>query len=286
MTRFGHHCSMIAATPNMLTFRSRYTSFYDLEKDIGTTHFAGHRNGCWINAIPGNGLVSIPESSAGWVCLFSIASTIVMEPREEREEWAMFSSTAKQTPVKYLALNFGTPGDRRAEDGTAWLAYPRPRPERQTSLDLAFDCSAAFSKNGGYVSLNEATVSLDTTSLKNAAPDWAYTSWANGLLMAHIPLLGKGDAPAKYTVRLHLAAPAEKVATDAPDRKFLIRFQGQKVAEGVTIKAGNPKPQILEFNGIEVTDVLNIEQWAEKEKDTAVSSKLPVLNAIEIVREG
>ena len=209
-----------------------------------------------------------------------------MEPREEREDWAMFSSTAKQTPVKHLALNFGAPGDRRAEDGTAWLAYPRPRPERQTSLDLAFDCSAAFSKNGGYVALNEATVSLDTTSLKNAAPDWAYTSWANGLLMAHIPLLGKGDAPAKYTVRLHLAAPAEKVAADAPDRKFLIRFQGQKVAEGVTIKAGNPKPQILEFNGIEVTDVLNIEQWAEKEKDTAVSSKLPVLNAIEIVREG
>ncbi|NNE91283.1 MAG: PQQ-binding-like beta-propeller repeat protein [Verrucomicrobiales bacterium] len=284
MMRDGHHCGMVAATPNMLTFRSRYTGFYDLEKDIGTKHFAGHRTGCWINAIPANGLISIPESSAGCVCLFSIASTIVMEPREEREDWAMFSSTAKKTPVKHIALNFGAPGDRRAADGTAWLAYPRPRPERQTSLDLAFDCSAAFARGGGYVTLNESSVSLDSSSLKNAAPDWAYTSWANGLLMARIPLLGKGDAPAKYTVRLHMAAPAESVEANAPGRKSLIRLQGKEVAEGVTVQSGDPKPQILEFNGIEVTDELKIEQWAE-DKDTADPEKLPVLNAIEIVRE-
>ena len=75
--RSGHHCGMISAAPNMLMFRSGFTSFYDLKSDTGTSHIAGHRTGCWINMIPANGLVMVPESSAGCVCLFSIASTIV-----------------------------------------------------------------------------------------------------------------------------------------------------------------------------------------------------------------
>jgi len=54
-------------------------------------HFAGHRLGCWINAIPANGLVMIPEASAGCVCMFSIASTIVMEPRKPRRPWGIYS---------------------------------------------------------------------------------------------------------------------------------------------------------------------------------------------------
>ena len=89
--RPGHHCGMNTATPNMLFFRSGFTAFYDLQSDSGTRHFAGHRLGCWINAIPANGLVMIPEASAGCVCLFSIASTIVMEPRTPRRPWGIYS---------------------------------------------------------------------------------------------------------------------------------------------------------------------------------------------------
>jgi hypothetical protein len=68
--RPGHHCGAISATPNMMFFRSKFTAFYDRDSDSGTEHFAGHRLGCWINTIPANGLVMIPEASAGCVCLF------------------------------------------------------------------------------------------------------------------------------------------------------------------------------------------------------------------------
>ncbi len=64
----------------MMFFRSGFIGYYDLYHDSGTRHFAGQRLGCWINAIPGTGLVIIPEASAGCVCLFSIASTVVLEP--------------------------------------------------------------------------------------------------------------------------------------------------------------------------------------------------------------
>ncbi len=281
--RDGHHCGMLAATPNMLTFRSRYTSFYDLNEDIGAKHFSGHRTGCWINAIPGNGLISVPESSAGCVCLFSISSTIVMEPREERKDWHIASSVGAKTPVKELHLNFGAPGDRRSSDGTAWIAYPRPRPERATSLDLAFDARVAFASGGSYVALNSDTVEIKSST----APSWVYSSWGAGVLMSKIPLLGKGDAPAKYTVRVHMAAPhaqdSQLSAKKPTKRKFNLRLQGKVVADEIEILPDDSTPKVLEFKGIEVTDVLTLEQFSKFEKP--LPTQLPVLNGIEIIRE-
>jgi outer membrane protein assembly factor BamB len=282
--RDGHHCGMMAATPNMLTFRSRYTSFYDLKEDIGAKHFSGHRTGCWINAIPGNGLVSVPEGSAGCVCLFSVSSTIVLESRPERKDWSIASSVGTKTPVKELHLNFGAPGDRRAKDGTAWIAYPRPKPERQTSLDLVFDAQVAFEKGGGYTSLNADTIDIEAAD----APSWVYSSWGSGILKSQIPLLGKGDAPAKYTVRIHMAAPeakgAQAAAEKPAERLFNLRLQGKVVADDIRIGPNETKPQVLEFKGIEVTDHLTLEQFSKTKN--ATPSQLPVLNAVEIVREG
>ncbi len=282
--RDGHHCGMIAATPNMLTFRSRYTSFYDMKDDIGTKHFSGHRTGCWINAIPGNGLISVPESSAGCVCLFSISSTIVMEPRAERKDWHIASSVGAKTPVKELYLNFGAPGDRRAADGKAWIAYPRPRPERKTSLDLIFDAKVTFESGGTYLSHNADTIDLKP----GEAPDWVYSSWGNGVLMSRIPLLGKGDAPAKYTVRVHMAAPEPKgtqlAAKEPAERHFGLRLQGKVVADDIRIQPGDTQARVLEFKGIEVTDVLTLEQFSKTKKPRPL--QMPVLNGVEIVREG
>src|SRR5205085_9600060 len=125
-SRPGHHCGVVTTTPNMMFFRSGFIGYYDLYADSGTKHFAGQRLGCWINAIPSNGLVVIPEASAGCVCLFSIAATIVFEPRDHRMEWGVYSATGAKLPVQHMALNLGAPGDRRDAHGKLWLGYPRP----------------------------------------------------------------------------------------------------------------------------------------------------------------
>ena len=282
MMRSGHHCGMIAGTPNMLMFRSGFTGFYDLEQDIGTKHFAGHRTGCWINAIPANGLISIPESSAGCVCLFSIASTIVMEPVAERKDWAIFSSTGAQLPVKSIAINLGGPGDRRAEDGKAWIAAPRPAPERATSLDLDFSVSPAFENGGGFVALNSDDKNFEANTAAatgEAGPEWLYASAAEGLLMARIPLIEEGGKPAKYKIRVHMLSPQ----SGDGERHFNLRLQGKVVADQLVVSNQSRVPQVLEFTGIEVVDELKIEQFA-KDKNVP-ANELPVLNGIEIVRE-
>ena len=207
-----------------------------------------------------------------------------MEPRAERKDWHIASSVGAQTPVKELHLNFGAPGDRRAPDGTAWIAYPRPRPERETSLDLTFDAKVAFEAGGTYVSYNEDTIDIKSSEV----PNWVYSSWGNGVLMSRIPLLGKGDSPAKYTVRIHMAAPEPKgkqlAAKEPVERHFSLRLQGKVVADDIRIQPGETSPKVLEFKGIEVSDVLTLEQFSKTKKPRPL--QMPVLNGVEIVREG
>jgi hypothetical protein len=99
-SRPGHHCGAISATPNTLFFRSGFIGYYDLYEDSGTSHFAGQRPGCWINALPAGGVVAIPEASAGCVCLFSIASTRPRRPpRQPRPPMAGLPPPANRRPL-------------------------------------------------------------------------------------------------------------------------------------------------------------------------------------------
>ncbi|MGE3998735.1 MAG: PQQ-binding-like beta-propeller repeat protein [Planctomycetaceae bacterium] len=248
--RTGHHCGMLTGSDSgMLMFRSGYTGFYDLEADAGTRHFAGHRLGCWINAIPANGLVMIPEASAGCVCQFSIAATIVLEPREEHRPWAIYSAVGAKTPVQRMTINLGAPGDRKADDGTVWLSYPRYEAYKETSLDVKLDLAPQFLADGDYKDVNE-----DFTQVAGTQTPWLYTSWAEGLTKLTLPLLGEGDAAATYTVQLHFAE------RQSPAR-FTVKFNGQPVDEVSLAAAAGPQFQavVREYSDLSVTDALTVE---------------------------
>jgi outer membrane protein assembly factor BamB len=223
MIRPGHHCGMLTGATNLLMFRSGYTGFFNLDTNEGTRHFAGHRLGCWINAIPANGLVMIPEASAGCVCQFSIASTIVLEPRETRRPWTIVSATGAKTPVRKMSLNFGAPGDRRDAKGNIWLAYPRPDPHKTTSLDLFFDLKPKFAA-GGFTSVSDRS-----HPVQNTDTPWLYTSWASGLDELTLPLRGKGDNPATYELKLHFAQV--KAATS----RFDVEVNGEIVLTDIAV---------------------------------------------------
>ncbi|MEK6238685.1 MAG: PQQ-like beta-propeller repeat protein, partial [Planctomycetales bacterium] len=193
-SRPGHHCGVVTATPNMMFFRSGFIGYYDLYADSGTRHFAGQRLGCWVNALPANGLVVIPEASAGCVCLFSITSTVVLEPREDRTAaWGIYSVAGPQTPVKSLAVNLGAPGDRRDQFGTLWLSYPRPRIVGR--MEYAFNLKPTLAAGGKFYARNE-----ETTPIEGPGADWVYASGAKGLTRFEVPLLSKDDKQAVYKV--------------------------------------------------------------------------------------
>lgn len=265
--RPGHHCGAISATPGMMFFRSKFTAFYDRETDSGTEHFAGHRLGCWINTIPANGLVMIPEASAGCVCLFSIASTVVFEPREDRMNWGVYSADGASVPVQHMALNLGAPGDRRDAHGKLWLGYPRP--SSRAGIDLPLDLKPKYTKAGAPYSLN-----ADSHSVAGHDTPWIFTSGLRGLTKLDIPVLAKGQPAATYTVRLMFTALE---GDKAGQRVFDVKL-GDKVVLKAFDAATRPGAIVEEFLEVPATTNLVVELIP------ATPESEPVLCGIEILR--
>lgn len=273
--RPGHHCGAISATSNMMFFRSKSTAYYNLDEDEGTEHFAGQRLGCWINTIPANGLVMIPEASAGCVCLFSVASTIVFEPRGDRMTWGVYSANGMTTPVQHMALNIGAPGDRRDAHGKLWLSYPRP--SSRPGIDLPLDIHQLFAKDGSFYGFNEESYQVTNTDLP-----WVYSSGARGLIHAELPLIGKDQQPETYTVRLYFAA----LENDKPgQRVFDIKLQDKIVMKDFdpVAKADGVKKAVMqEFHDIAVTDNLLLELVPAQANPEDANQ--PVISGIEVLR--
>lgn len=223
-SRPGHHCGVITATPNMMFFRSGFIGYYDLYNDSGTKHFAGQRLGCWVNAIPGNGLVMIPEASAGCVCQFSIASTVVLEPKTESKSWGIFSAVGSATPVRRLAVNLGAPGDHMDDSRSEWFGFPRP--SSRGRLEYVFDIRAKFADGGGWFSRNQSHPAFAACE-----QPWLYASGGRGLSHFEADLLSEQDASATYTVMLHFAQ-----STEAQVQQLKITANGEPRATTVAVR--------------------------------------------------
>jgi hypothetical protein len=271
-SRPGHHCGIVTATPNMMFFRSGFIGYYDLYADSGTRHFAGQRLGCWVNAIPSNGLVVIPEASAGCVCLFSITSTVVLEPREDRSpSWGIYSLGGNTTPVKRLAVNLGAPGDRRDALDRLWLSYPRPATVGR--MEFVFDIKPQLTPEGTFEARNNESIVI-----ANADVPWLFTSQAIGLKHCELPLVGPKDPPGNYKVKLYFA---ELDANTKPgDRVFDVKLQGQPVVTNLDVTketGGSLRAMTREFSNVWVDGKLAIDL-------TPVAGQ-PILSAIEVERE-
>jgi len=277
MARPGHHCGNIAAAPNALFYRSGVTAFYDLTGDYGTAHFGGHRPGCWINCIPANGLVMMPEASSGCICPFSLHCTVVFQPRKANRMWGMYSRAGELTPVRRLAVNFGAPGDRRDREGTLWLSYPRPLSREEDYYQrLVFDFKLAMTGDA-KAEFFRGNADFRTTARRRAAPAWVYGFGAEGYTRCRIPLRKAEHGAAEYNVRLHFVEPS---AAKPRQRVFDVKLQGREVLTGLDVVkvAGAPhRPVVREFKGIAVRENLEITMHA--------SAGRPVLCGVEAIVE-
>jgi len=227
--------------------------------------------GCWVNAIPGNGLLMVPEASAGCVCQFSIAATVVMEPREDRDSWKIASLAGAATPVKHLAINLGAPGDRRDGFGKLWLAYPRPKTVGRLEYD--FDIKPQLAAGGDFLTYNEESLGIE-----NAETAWVLSSGVRGLTQCEIPLLGEDDELSTYAVKLYFIEFGE-----SQDLKtgFDVNLQGKRVQSFTDLAGqagGLSRPLVAEYQGIEVERTLSIEL-------KTAAGHPPLLAAIEVILE-
>jgi outer membrane protein assembly factor BamB len=272
--RPGHHCGCPAASPHTLLFRSYNLGWYDLENDDGTQHFGGQRPGCWINFVPANGLLMVPEASSGCMCAFPNICTIVFHSREENRQWSYFSQPGAMTPVKRLALNLGAPGDRKDASGGLWLGYPRPR----GSLVLQMNMGLSFFGGWKYFRHDPARQKIG-----GADNPWVFCSGVSGVRSFTIPVAEQADGKARYTVRLAFA----ELEHNSPEKRvFDIKLQGKIVAEQFDIfqeAGGTNRGLVKEFTGIEADSELKVE-FVTRIANPA-QDQLPVLQGVEVERE-
>lgn len=276
--RPGHHCGAISACPQMLLMRSGDTAYYDLRDDSGIRHFAGHRLGCWINAIPADGLALMPEASAGCLCLYPITCSLALEPRPDHQRWGIYSTGGASTPVRHLAVNLGAPGDRRDTKGQLWFGFPRPGlPGDRKAMGFSVGLQIDFFEGGGY-----SCVSSEAKAVAGTDDLWVFTSCARGVKRCLLPLLGEQDGLSEYNVRLYFADLENE---QAGQRVFDIKLQGQVVLDKFDLvkeAGGSYRAVVREFAGVRVSRNLEIE-LVPRDKESLSMNCMPVLCGVEVL---
>ena len=293
--RPGHSCSITSATPSCIFYRSYCGAIYDMIHDDGLVLFGGIRPGCWLNLIAANGLLTMPEASAGCTCSFPLRCTVTLKPRERRapKPWSVFITHGAQTPVKRMGINFGAPGDRRDDAGRMWLCVPRPGNRRDATgglrfrlsqpgigYGIEFDVFGRILKGMGAFCEDYRDVSVDGTD-----QPWLFTSGYLGLIECEVPLIDDVwlEEPGRYTVRMGFAAPKGDAVGQ---RVFDVALQDKVVLKGFDIAkaAGGANTAVVKtFKGIDVTTDLKV--TLVPKVDGPDRSQAPVVSFLEVVRE-
>ncbi len=263
----SYGCGGSTASAHCLFFRSSVLSYYDLEDDQGITNFSGVRPGCWINAIPAAGLLLAPDQTRGCTCPFPIKASVALRPVKRYRAWSYIRLSGPWKPVKHLALNLGAPGDRRGDDGTLWLGYPRPFHPR----GLRFQLPCEFGPGGRFF-----RGAPDGDGVAGRLP-WVCDSGALGLRKLVVPVDDPGAAPARYAVRLFFA---ETFSARPGERVFDVRVQGRVRLENVDVArlAGGPRKSVVkEIRPVTAAESIVIE-FAPRTRAAAL------LNGVEVVR--
>jgi outer membrane protein assembly factor BamB len=294
--RPGHTCAISSASPDTLFYRSSCAALYDLDRDAGVTLFGGIRPGCWINMIPANGLVLVPEASVGCTCSYPLRGSFALVNKPNRAQpWTVFinHTEIKQReqalpspygkPVKHLAINLGAPGDMKDENGTLWLAYPNPKTvysqNHFANYGIKFNLNEVVLKDMGYFRRDFKGIQIEGTN-----EPWLFTSGCLGLLRCEIPVRDQeaNPEPALYTVRLGFRAEAG----DPPGRRVCdIKLQGQVVSKDFDIaqvSGGADKAVIREFKDIAIDSALLLE--LAPKATTPDKTEAPILNCVEILQ--
>jgi hypothetical protein len=218
-----------------MTFRSGAAGYFDLCNDGGTGNFGGFRSSCTNNLIVAGGILTAPEYTRTCTCAYQNQSSIAFIHMPEAEKWTFFGTKEVKGVVQRVGLNFGGPGDRKADDGTLWLEHP------------------SIGGTSPAVQVDTKPAKLDYFRRHPTAVEgpysWVTSSGVKNLSEISISL-GTMNGPKPYTVKLYFAEP-DKLA--AGQRVFHVDIAGKRVLSDFDIakEAGGPARTVMrEFSGV------------------------------------
>lgn len=263
-TKSGHHCNYAIANPYLMTFRADTAGFCDIA--TGTTaRLSGYRPGCRNSLIPANGVLNSPNFAHGCVCGYPLFTSLALVHRPDAELWtySAIAMSEVKTPIKQLAINFGAPGDRQAENGVLWLGHPsQPDATPRVEIKVEGDTLRYFRDH--------------STLVDEELNSWVAASGVEGATAITIAL--NNTAPRTYSLKLVFREPDEQVGPS--DRIFSVRVQGAERISDLDVLQESGSPTIgvwKEIGDVRATDQLRVE--------LAPRQGLPVLCGLELTSE-
>ena len=258
-------CNTAVACENLVTFRSAAAGYFDLRTDGGTGNLGGFKSGCTSNLLAANGVLNAPDYTRTCICSYQNQTSLAFVYTPGVEMWTYNAMPAGEGRIERVGLNFGAPGDRRAENGTLWLDCPSV---------------GGRSPDVGVATQPEQVSCFRVHSLRVSGdgPGWVVASGAEGVRQIEATVAEGEKKKRPYTVRLYFAEPdgAEK-----GQRVFNVSLQGKRVLANFDIVAeagGKWRGVVKEFNGVVIKDALKIELKPKGDLE-------PVLCGVEIVQE-
>jgi hypothetical protein len=263
----NYGCNTPSCAQHLMTFRSGAAGYCDLDSDAGTGNFGGIRSGCTNNLVVAGGIISSPDYTRTCTCSYQNQTSLALVPMADAEMWTSSGKRNWFGPVRRLGLNFGAPGDRRADDGTLWLEYP------------------SVGGNSPVVQVKVGGAGIDyfrrhSSAVQGGVP-WIAASGVKGLDRVTITLGPSYERQRPYTVRLHFAEPE---SAQPGERVFDVLLQGKKALEDLDIAketGGSYRGLIKEVRGVLVTGELDV-RFAQ----APGSQRRPLICGIEVVAEG
>ena len=257
----NYGCNTVIASEHLLTFRSGAAGYCDMLHRGGTGNLGGFKTGCTSNLIAANGVLNAPDYTRTCSCAYQNQCSLALVHDPDAEMWTFGAEPTKGR----LGINFGAPGDRRADDGTLWLDYPSVGgPSPAVTLTVAPDNVSYFRKHSAFV--------------EGTSDRWIAASGVEGLQSISIELPSWMPPARLYTVHLHFCEPQEK---EPGDRVFGVIAQGITVIDSLDIvkeaRAHNVS-LVKQLRGLTLDKSLTV--------SFTPSTGAPLLCGIEIVARG
>ena len=264
----NYGCGTAIASEHLITVRSAAAGFFDLERDGGTANLGGFRSGCTSNLIAANGVLNAPDYTRTCTCSYQNQTSVALVYTPEVEMWSFNNFEAGTEPVQRVGINFGAPGDRRAEDGTLWVDYPSVGgPSPDIPLRIAPEKPNWFRHH--------------SSRMRGDGLKWVAASGVEGVTSVTLTLAPGASTARRYTVRLHFVEPDE---LKPGERVFDVAIQGRPVLQSFDVakEAGEPyRAVVKEFTGIEVVNDLTM-TFATVNPAASVGA---VICGVEVVQE-
>jgi outer membrane protein assembly factor BamB len=255
----NYGCNTVVGSEYLLTFRSAAAGYFDLANEGGTGNLGGFRSGCTTSLIVADGLLNAPDYTHTCICSYQNQTSLALIHMPEAEIWTFNKFETNRPNLKRVGLNFGAPGDRKAEDGTLWVEYPivgGPSPKLSVTLEPS---SPEDEKKPDGKSVFHGVIFRHHSSRIQAGPlPWVAASGLEGVTRIAIALGQETNTACSYNVRLCFAELDEQAANE---RVFSVTLQGREVLQDFNVarEAGGPSRSLVkEFHGIEAKDTLDI----------------------------